>query len=67
MTWLQSAAAALLLAVPAAVAAAQAEDRARQLSTNNHFRDLQSWWKHLTDDMAQRIETPIVVTVEPAR
>jgi hypothetical protein len=33
---------------------------------SGHFAGPQSWWKHL-DDMAQRIETPIVVTVEPAR
>lgn len=33
---------------------------------SGHFAGPQSWWKHL-DDMAQRIETPIVVTVEPVR
>jgi pectinesterase len=33
---------------------------------SGHFSGPQSWWKHL-DDMAQRIETPIVVTVEPSR
>ena len=66
MTWLQSAAAALLLAVPATVTAAQTEDGARELATNDHFRDPQAWCRHL-DDMAQRIETPIVVTVEPGR
>jgi pectinesterase len=33
---------------------------------SGHFSGPQSWWKHL-DDMAQRIESPIVVTAEPAR
>jgi pectinesterase len=33
---------------------------------SGHFSGPQSWWKHL-DDMAQRIETPIVVTAESPR
>jgi pectinesterase len=32
---------------------------------SGHFSGPQSWWKHL-DDMAQRIESPILVTVETA-
>jgi pectinesterase len=33
---------------------------------SGHFPGPQSWWKHL-DDMAQRIERPVTVTVDDAR